>query len=72
MIQKAERFAPGAGKKYRLKSDSDYSAALTAGNTERDSVPEPTTAPATTAPATTAPATTAPATPAATTDEDAG
>jgi hypothetical protein len=41
MIQKAERFAPGAGKKYRLKSDSDYSAALTAGNTERDSEPMP-------------------------------
>ncbi|MGH9098392.1 MAG: hypothetical protein ACRDWB_13330, partial [Acidimicrobiales bacterium] len=43
MIQKAERFAPGAGKKYRIKSDSDYSAALTAGNTERDSEPRPAT-----------------------------
>jgi NADH-quinone oxidoreductase subunit I len=43
MIQKAERFAPGAGKKYRLQSDSDYSAALTAGNSERDSLPEAST-----------------------------
>ena len=41
MIQKAERFAPGAGRKYRIKSDSDYSAALIAGNSERDSEPMP-------------------------------
>jgi NADH-quinone oxidoreductase subunit I len=36
MLEKAERFAPGAGKKHREKADSEYAAAVVAGNSERD------------------------------------
>jgi hypothetical protein len=36
MLEKAERFAPGAGKKHRAKADADYAAAVVAGNSERD------------------------------------
>src|ERR1035437_5743818 len=41
MIEKAERFAPGAGKKHRAQADSDYAASLAAGNTERPASPAP-------------------------------
>jgi hypothetical protein len=34
MLEKAERFAPGAGKKHREKADSEYAQAVTDGNTE--------------------------------------
>ncbi|MHB1710685.1 MAG: NADH-quinone oxidoreductase subunit NuoI [Acidimicrobiales bacterium] len=34
MIEKAERFAPGAGRKHRVRADSEYAASLAAGNTE--------------------------------------
>ncbi len=36
MLEKAERFAPGAGRKHREKADADYAAAKVAGNAERD------------------------------------
>jgi hypothetical protein len=36
MLEKAERFAPGAGKKHREKRDEEYAAAVVAGNAERD------------------------------------
>jgi hypothetical protein len=36
MLEKAERFAPGAGKKHRARADDDYAAAVEAGNSERD------------------------------------
>jgi NADH-quinone oxidoreductase subunit I len=36
MLEKAERFAPGAGKKHRQKRDEEYAAAVVAGNSERD------------------------------------
>jgi NADH-quinone oxidoreductase subunit I len=36
MLEKMERFAPGAGKKHREKVDVDYAAAVVAGNSERD------------------------------------
>jgi hypothetical protein len=36
MMEKAERFAPGAGRKHREKADADYAAAKVAGNAERD------------------------------------
>jgi len=36
MMEKAQRFAPGAGKKHREKADADYTAAKRAGNSERD------------------------------------
>ena len=36
MREKAERFAPGAGRKHRAKADTDYAAAVTAGDSERD------------------------------------
>jgi hypothetical protein len=36
MMEKAERFAPGAGKKHREKADAEYAAAKVAGNAERD------------------------------------
>jgi NADH-quinone oxidoreductase subunit I len=36
MLEKAERFAPGAGKKHREKRDEEYAAAVVAGNSERD------------------------------------
>jgi NADH-quinone oxidoreductase subunit I len=36
MLEKAERFAPGAGKKHRVRADDDYAAAVEAGNSERD------------------------------------
>jgi len=36
MLEKAERFAPGAGKKHREKADSEYAASVVAGNSERD------------------------------------
>jgi hypothetical protein len=36
MLEKAERFAPGAGKKHRAQADDDYAAAVEAGNSERD------------------------------------
>jgi hypothetical protein len=36
MMEKAQRFAPGAGKKHHSKADADYSAAVRAGNSERD------------------------------------
>ena len=35
MLEKAERFAPGAGRKHRLKADSDYEQAVEDGNVER-------------------------------------
>ncbi len=34
MLEKAERFAPGAGKKHREKADSEYAQAVTDGNSE--------------------------------------
>jgi len=40
MMEKAQRFAPGAGKKYHLQADSDYADAVVAGNSER-AVPVP-------------------------------
>jgi NADH-quinone oxidoreductase subunit I len=40
MMEKAQRFAPGAGKKYHLKADSEYEEAVVAGNSER-AVPVP-------------------------------
>jgi len=52
MLEKAERFAPGAGKKHREKADAEYAAAVRAGNSERD-LPdggEPAAAPAADAP----------------------
>ena len=53
MIEKAERFAPGAGKKHRAQVDSDYAASLAAGNTEHPAAPAPgTPAPGTPAPGT--------------------
>ena len=36
MMEKAERFAPGAGKKHREKAEAEYAAAKVAGNSERD------------------------------------
>jgi NADH-quinone oxidoreductase subunit I len=36
MMEKAERFAPGAGKKHRAQADSDYARSVVAGNSERD------------------------------------
>jgi hypothetical protein len=36
MLEKAERFAPGAAKKHREKADTAYAAAVVAGNAERD------------------------------------
>ena len=36
MLEKAERFAPGAGKKHRDRADAEYAAAVRAGNTQRD------------------------------------
>jgi hypothetical protein len=36
MMEKAERFAPGAGKKHREKADADYARSVVAGNSERD------------------------------------
>jgi NADH-quinone oxidoreductase subunit I len=36
MLEKAERFAPGAGKKHKEKADSDYAAAVRAGDSNRD------------------------------------
>ncbi|HZM56610.1 MAG TPA: hypothetical protein VFC03_16435, partial [Acidimicrobiales bacterium] len=36
MVEKAERFAPGAGRKHRKQADSDYAEAVAAGNSERD------------------------------------
>ncbi len=41
MLEKAERFAPGAGKKHRQKMDAEYAQSVTDGNRERD---EPSTA----------------------------
>jgi NADH-quinone oxidoreductase subunit I len=38
MLEKAERFAPGAGKKHKEKADTEYAAAVVAGNAERDEV----------------------------------
>lgn len=35
MIQKAERFAPGAPRKHREQADAEYVASMAAGNTER-------------------------------------
>jgi len=34
MIEKAERFAPGAGRKHRADADAAYTAALAAADTE--------------------------------------
>ena len=39
MLEKAERFAPGAGKKHRDRADAEYAAARRAGNAERDEAP---------------------------------
>jgi hypothetical protein len=41
--EKAERFAPGAGRKHRAAASDAYEAAKVAGNSERDtpSVVEP-------------------------------
>ena len=36
MREKAERFAPGAGRKHRDQADTEYAAAVRAGNSERD------------------------------------
>jgi NADH-quinone oxidoreductase subunit I len=36
MMEKAERFAPGAGKKHRTKADADYARSVVEGNSERD------------------------------------
>jgi len=36
MMEKAERFAPGAGKKHRAKADSDYAQSVVDGNSERE------------------------------------
>jgi NADH-quinone oxidoreductase subunit I len=36
MMEKAERFAPGAGKKHRAKADAEYAQAVVDGNSERD------------------------------------
>ncbi len=36
MMEKAERFAPGAGKKHREKVDADYARSVVDGNSERD------------------------------------
>ncbi len=36
MLQKAERFAPGAGRKYRAHAEQDYTAAVVAGNSRGD------------------------------------
>jgi NADH-quinone oxidoreductase subunit I len=36
MMEKMERFAPGAGKKHHEKADSDYAQAVVDGNVERD------------------------------------
>jgi hypothetical protein len=51
MLEKAERFAPGAGKKHRDKADAEYAASVVAGNSERDAqgtgLPSPAPAPAT-------------------------
>ena len=35
LIEKAERFAPGASRKHKAKADAAYTEALTAGNTDR-------------------------------------
>ena len=35
MLEKAERFAPGAGKKHRAKADSEYAQAVVDGNSEQ-------------------------------------
>jgi hypothetical protein len=40
MLEKAERFAPGAGRKYHAKADSDYTQAVVDGNVERDETGE--------------------------------
>ena len=39
-LEKAERFAPGFGKKHKVEADAAYADAKRAGNTERDSLPE--------------------------------
>ncbi len=36
MIEKMERFAPGAGKKYHEKADADYAEAVAQGNVEHE------------------------------------
>jgi ferredoxin len=36
MVEKAERFAPGAGRKHRKQVDADYAQAVVDGNAERD------------------------------------
>jgi hypothetical protein len=36
MLEKAERFAPGAGRRHRVQTDTDYAAAVVAGNSGRD------------------------------------
>jgi NADH-quinone oxidoreductase subunit I len=36
MLEKVERFSPGAGKKHKIKADTEYAAAVVAGNSERD------------------------------------
>jgi ferredoxin len=36
MVEKVERFAPGAGKKHKAKADAEYVAAVAAGNSDRD------------------------------------
>ncbi len=50
MLEKAERFAPGAGKKHRERADAEYAAAVRAGNTERDEPGSGASAPAVAAP----------------------
>jgi len=35
MLEKAERFAPGAGRRHREQADSEYAASVAAGNSER-------------------------------------
>ena len=45
MLEKAERFAPGAGKKHRQKADAEYAQSVIDGNSERDEPGTATSAP---------------------------
>jgi hypothetical protein len=50
MMEKAERFAPSAGKKHKIRADAEYAASLAAGNTESALPPTLRTEPELTAP----------------------
>jgi NADH-quinone oxidoreductase subunit I len=41
MIEKAERFAPGAGRKHRQQADAEYAAALSAADLDQEGGVEP-------------------------------